>query len=497
MPTDKRPRIQLVTPLQSRFGGITGDSKLINGIAEQLEDGSYRVLGRQGISQFATGSALAGGYSYSYPVGLFIGSSTVSNALSAKPFIYIVGNNGTTYHLFVAAGISAGNFAPIDSTFAVPIANPNSGFNSIISCSQDASSRVVANFGQGATNVIVSDFNANPISNPAIATSVGLTDGIVSLDNTLYVMDYNSNVFGSNPGDGTTWSSLNLARANAESGNGVFLAKHRDFAVAFKTFSTEFLYDAGNPTGSPLSVLTNSTLLWGCVSSRSVQQIGDRVFWLAQLRGSPPFVAMLDGMQPRKISTPGIDKLLGDVGNFGSGNSFSFVDSFGHSYYGLSYSGSSLVYDITAGLWYQWAADAGTLYQYKTFITDGSSNILMQSTINANANIVYQQDEDTALDNGLPIQVDIYTANHDFETRRRKALERMDFIADQQGGTLQSRFSEDDFKTFSYFRSVDLNQQRPNLTKNGTYKRRAWNFRYTAPVRLRLQAVELTQELGE
>ena len=73
----------------------------------------------------------------------------------------------------------------------------------------------------------------------------------------------------------------------------------------------------------------------------------------------------------------------------------------------------------------------------------------------------------------------------------------MDFIADQQPGVLYSRYTEDDYDTFSNFRPVDLNVKRPNLQNNGSFLRRAWNFRHTAPYPLRMQDVELTMMEGD
>jgi len=120
----------------------------------------------------------------------------------------------------------------------------------------------------------------------------------------------------------------------------------------------------------------------------------------------------------------------------------------------------------------------------------------LNSTDPTLANTLYQMDEDFVTDPAGSFDVDIYTPNTDLGTRKRKVLMRMDFLADQQPAYLGIRFSDDDFKTFSQFRQVDLNQKRPSLTNCGTFRRRAYHMHHNAPYSLRLEGVELDVLLG-
>jgi hypothetical protein len=329
-------------------------------------------------------------------------------------------------------------------------------------------------------------------------------NNLILLDLTMYFIDSTGTIWNSGTGIGNiaTWSGQNIV-ASQVPGGGVALASHQSLLVALKTASIEFFYDNANPPpASPLLSVPNSTIQWGCLSGNSVQMIEDNVYWLATGQGSACFVAMLQNRQHVKISTPGVDRLLDDVQ--GPYYSFSFKD-IGHLYYGLTCVGSNitLVYDISEQIWYLWTDQNGNYWPWFGFaslnvagLTAGTycQNIGSGAAV---ASGIWMVDEEFYTDTDTTgthvFTVDIYTPNYDSGSRRQDTLQRMDFIADQQPGILQSRWNEDDYAPgkWSQFRSVDLNQRRPTLTDNGSFRRRAWHFRWREPLPLRLEAVEL------
>ena len=100
-------------------------------------------------------------------------------------------------------------------------------------------------------------------------------------------------------------------------------------------------------------------------------------------------------------------------------------------------------------------------------------------------------------DDGSKIIVDIYTPIFDANTTRRKQLNMMYFVGDQDvGSVLYIRRSEDDYQTWSNFRSVRLDVKRPHLSGCGTFSRAAYHFRHWSNTPLRMQAVEIQYDLG-
>jgi len=108
--------------------------------------------------------------------------------------------------------------------------------------------------------------------------------GLVYLDGTFYVMDRFGQIWGSEPNDFLTWTALNVINAQAEPDGGVCLCKYGQYVVAFGEYTTQFFFDAGNSTGSPLSPVQNGDLMIGCGAGDTVQQIGRTVYFVSRAK---------------------------------------------------------------------------------------------------------------------------------------------------------------------------------------------------------------------
>lgn len=185
--------------------------------------------------------------------------------------------------------------------------------------------------------------------------------GLVYLDGYFYVMDTDGNIWNSASEDFTSWSALNYIAAEFEPDGGVALAKYQNYVVAFGNYTTEFFYNAGNPSASPLSPVQNGVMGVGCADGDTVQTIDSEILWVAQTKsgGQSPapgkFVAKLAGTGYEKLSTPDIDRIL-DADDFADVDSCTFKVG-GHSYYHirLGTSALSLVFDLSQSQWYVWA----------------------------------------------------------------------------------------------------------------------------------------------
>src|ERR1700757_118513 len=331
------PRLPLVAPFESRYGDLSHkDPKLINAFAERLEDGTYRVLKRQGVATYQTLATLPVGWAITGACGNFyaeyLGAVFSATTPVVLTFVNVFNSGlGQTSVAVYFNGISPSILVDRAGHTTVGI-GPSSG----VTCVQYTSKLVAANVSVGGIIFIyVIDVSTSTVTSLAYpSASTTSAQGIATLDSTTYVMDQTATIYGSAVGDAGTYPALNYIQAISEPGAGVYLAKHYAYIVAMKEFSLEFFYDAANPTGSPLSGVQNSTILWGCASASSVQSIGNVIFWLARERQGAYFVAKLDAMRHSKVSSPGIDKLVGDP--VGPITSFAYRDTMGHQYYGLT-----------------------------------------------------------------------------------------------------------------------------------------------------------------
>jgi hypothetical protein len=176
--------------------------------------------------------------------------------------------------------------------------------------------------------------------------------GAVYLDGRFFVMNALGEIYQSALEDASSWSSLEFIASQLNSDAGVCLAKINNYVVAFKKYSTEFFYDAANPTGSILSPVQNAAFHIGCAHADSVQDMDGTLVWMGQSRnGFGRTIYSLQGTNPTPISDGQIDKIL-DADSLASIYSWSAkVGS--HTLYGITLvtTGVTLVYDFTTQLW--------------------------------------------------------------------------------------------------------------------------------------------------
>lgn len=177
--------------------------------------------------------------------------------------------------------------------------------------------------------------------------------GVAYLQETIYVMDIKGIVYGSNLSAPLAWSALNLITANAEADAGVAIARQLDNIIAFKDTSIEFFYNAGNPTGSPLSKQENALMEIGCAAARSIAYSDNTIFFMSKHKQHGRSVMKFVGTTPQQISTPWVDRIL-DVDNLVGIYAF-VIRTNGHVFYFLTLTNSNitLVYDDTTALWHQ------------------------------------------------------------------------------------------------------------------------------------------------
>lgn len=493
------PRIPLVVPVESRFGAVATDAKIINGFAEKDEEGEYDVYKRPGtaaylytpVSNFYSCIG-QGGFVYQN-FGVHAGTSTVYILFQA----FLVTSGGTQY-----IAISAQTNTPLVST--VSVTSNIIGGSYQIGFAQAPPTNLLAVYANIGT-LIIFNVGTNTIST-ATMVGVPISATIIWFDFRAYIIDLNANIWNSNIGDPTTWNSAGYIQATQTAGLGVAIAQHESLVVAMKTNSIEFFYDAGlAPPASPLLPLPNSTINWGCVDANTVQNVENKLFWLASAAEGGIFVAKLDQRQHSQISTPGVDRLIqGWVAPF-----YSFTTKImGHTFYGITCTSANLtlVYDLREGLWYVWTDYQGNYFPFYGFTTNNTSQEYPAMCIDIGQGVSggnydnYQFSQSIYTDNynnsvtPRVFPLDIYTPNYDSGSRRKDVLQRMDFIGDQQPGILKSRWNDDDFSPtkWSNFRNVDMNQKRPTLLNNGSFRRRSWHFRWQEPYAFRLEAVELT-----
>lgn len=342
------------------------------------------------------------------------------------------------------------------------------------------------NYDDGAGLVLINDLDF-----PA-----AFRKGWAYLDGTTYVLKANAHLQGSDFNDPTSWDVLNDILVQIEPDQGVALTKQLVYAVALKQWETEFFYDAGNPTGSPLGPVQGAKIDYGCLSQDSVQRMDGALLWLSTNRSSGVQVVMVDNLKVEVVSTKPVERLLDEI-DYTTIFSWTLKHD-GHKFYVITskVSNLTLAYDVAEKTWWQWTDNNGNYFPIVASTYNSSLQHLLQHETDGR---IYLADSAYLTDNGTIITADIYPPQFDGGTSRRKHLGMMKFIGDQtSGSTLQVRHNDADYNAarWTNFRNVDLGQSEPLLPNCGTFKKRAFHFRHQCNTAMRIKAVDLQMDLG-
>ena len=391
--------------------------------------------------------------------------------------------------------------------------------------------------------------------------------GVEYLDGYFFVMDADGTIYNSDLEDPSSWNPLNYITAESESDSGVAIAKHQNYIVALKDYTTELFYDAANATGSPLAPYGNTAIQIGCAHGRSVAKLDGGLVFVSRSKSEGRSVHYFppESLTPYEIANADIQRILG-AATMTTVYAYSLrVD--GHPLYLLTLKEDNitLVYDLATKTWAQWtyravssavtldsltqsngvatatksahgfsdgdvvtiagATPAGyngtynvtvnssseftyevssalstpatgtitatgtteTYFPFVYFTASGGNNYILHESNGK----VYQFDSSFLDDDGQYIDCKIRTLRFDGGSTQLKTAGQVAIVADKVAGNMMMRYSDDDYSTYSKYRPLSLNQERPRYRRMGRFSRRAFEFRYTDSTRLRIAAIDV------
>lgn len=456
---DLPKRLPLVINPENRDDTAAKDAKLVNCYCEKGDDGMQYIYKRAGML-FASQPPAA--------------AATGRGTYNWKNDVYTIFGNK-----LYKSGVAV--------TGTVDTTNGVYRFNQIL----------------GTTNKLFFDngvtaYNYDPVGGLAAVTDVNFTaprvKGSAYLDASTYVMNSSAVIQASALNDTTSWPSLNVLTAQIEPDGGVAVGKQLVYVVAFKQWTTELFYDAANATGSPLGPVQGAKINYGCLHQDSVQDIDGVLVWLSVNRSAAPQIVLMDNLKAEVVSTKPVERLLKGL-DYTTVYSWSFKEE-GHRFYILTIKNSNLTlaYDLAERRWAQWTDTSGNYVPIVAATYDSTLRHIWQHE--SNGNLYYGSRAYTNDANSI-ITADIYPPVFDGGTKRNKLMNQMGFVTDQTPGSiLLVRKSDDDYQSWSNFRSVDLSRKHPVLTNCGSFRRRAYHMRHQCNTSMRLMAVELQLDIG-
>lgn len=317
---------------------------------------------------------------------------------------------------------------------------------------------------------------------------------IAFLDGSLYLIlkkvggSASADIYNCDSDNPYSWNPINYIVAEQFPDNLSALARQNNMLVAFGTESVEFFYDAGNTAGTPLARNTSYTLQVGIVAPNAILQNEKFCLFVGQSRSGGRAAWMLDGFVPKKISDEYIERILDAEGdNLIDATGFGLRTN-GHFFYVINLSDKTIVYDLEERMWHEWsginvvnATDSGV---GKAVLQDGSNGKL------------YYMDPTLGTDDGVNITMNAYTLKYDFDTMNIKSMQSLNVVSDQVGTstTMQLRWSDDDYRTWSDWRTISFNP-RAFFVGLGSFRRRAFNLKYSGGLPARFESFEFDLRL--
>ena len=241
------------------------------------------------------------------------------------------------------------------------------------------------------------------------------------------------------------------------------LAKHLNYVLALGTRSYELFYNAANDTGSPLARIEQAFKPIGCIAPWSVTQIGDLTLWIGSQSHDDPVVVALNGFEASVISDPVIQRILKDYGADLQYARGVFLPVAGHAFYVIQLGrywnqfDRTLVYDLKSLKWYEWTSvyDTGEGAFNLTTATVYDGQTIAAGLFDG---VLYEVTDTVYLDGSQVIRFEARTEPWDAGIAARKFVSQAKLIGDRQTGTgtIDLAWSDDNYKTFSTARSIDL-----------------------------------------
>jgi hypothetical protein len=403
--------------------------------------------------------------------------------------------------LVTGTGIASGNIVTavdtatktvtISSAFTTKASGTYNFYNQglrgtyLVTPSQTASSTTITGGPtvSAQASASLNSFPANPVP------------GLVYLDGYVFAMDSQGQIWQSDNENPTAWGALNYTSAKSEADNGKAIARHLNYIVAFKEWTADFFFDAGNATGSVLSINQSAHMEIGCADGNSIQNPEQTLIWMGNVIEGGRGIYMLNGLSPGKVSTKAVETFL-NASNLSGTYSWLYKIA-GHTLYGLVLTDQNvtLVYDIQENEWHVWTTSkdnigGGENYFECSFVTQFPYNSGSFYVLDAVNGLVFTLSPTNYVDPFGPIRMRIVTDRMDFNTFAFKVGSALTIFGDQINDVMQVRHTEDDYNTWSQYRNINLNLQKPCLYQLGRFRRRAYEFLYTGNNPLRLEKVD-------
>jgi hypothetical protein len=325
----------------------------------------------------------------------------------------------------------------------------------------------------------------------------------VSLDGYVFIAKSGTaDIFNSTVNDPLTWSAADFITAEMYPETIVNLTKNQNYLYAVGTLAVEYFSDAGIANGSPLARNAAAVQQYGCPAPESVVQTDVEVVLIGEIATGGRTVYSIAGFKSTNIGIPAVDQSLDALTTDINKVYGLVVRSMGHKWYVLNLPTRTWVYDFDSGMWHEWSYIAdGTPFMSNYYADHPSGQtLLVHNTDGTSLGLSESVYTDYIAAGTTPIVCTAVTRKFDADTHKRKTLNRFQLIGDSPNGVTNTQYdiswSDDDYNTFSTPIPLQMNPYMAAISQLGTFRRRAFKISYSQPYPSRLEALELSLNVG-
>lgn len=492
-----RRKLPLISDYKEREADASKDEHIINAYLERAQGDSFDIVKRPGLTHLTS------------PHATYIGHGLYYDEQGQKTlYVLYDGTNWDLYQIEPDGTATKLDDIP-NSTIAQDV------FSHWTRAGTSSGSDLVV-FGISTQGFI---WNGTAVSEISDADFDGFSRGIAYLDGYVFA-SAGATIQNSNLNDATAWDATDTITPQTMNQNLgiVWITNHKNHVVAFGKSSIEFFYNAGNPSGSPLSprrdILytnigawdTNTTFSLATNPRKGIANIdkGERIAFVSHNKEGKIGVHLLENFELIKISNSYIDRYLNQDWETTQRNPMisSFVID-GKTFICLSvraYNSTveyykSWVYDLETGLWSEWQSDSNILTGGAFEVVDsaglvhagGSENPLPTgSAVQMSDGEIYQMDsgayQDTdSTSTARDITVEIVTpkyAGSDGTHGLRKFQNTLKLVCDRPSSSVNVAVSwtDDDYQNFTTAVNLDISSPANKIAGMGSFYERAYKF---------------------
>lgn len=331
-----------------------------------------------------------------------------------------------------------------------------------------------------------------PTSNTGMFVAI---DGYVSIAD-----DTNRRVYTSNLNSITNWTANNYFTFDQEADIPVSCAKQNNKLMVLGRISYSFYQNTGNSSGSPFSIIKESTSRVGCypTSSKPIAQVGDSIFWFGSGQGYVRAAWTLSGFEAQKISSPALDRQLNNL------LTASLISAFvidGVEYMMIS---SNQTPRQTYIISKQGQVCEGYFLSSGTMIADGGTAITNNAdsqgvyciNVNSADGEIYKMDSTTFQDDSSAFTMTVQTEPKALNGGKGFTVNSVSLLADNQAsGTTTLETSKDDYGAWVTKGTFDMTQTKKEIHRGGFYDNScAFRLTHSANTAWRGQAIVVDWE---